>query len=292
MRITDGMKYGSVLRNLTSLGARHAKASQQALTGNRIGAPSDDPSGAAELLRVHSSLSRAQAQRDAIKNARGDVELAEGVLSEVNTLFQRAHEIAMQGSNGNLSADNRAALATEVGDLKRHLVSLANTKGSRGFLFGGSQTDVAPFDANGTFSGNDLEHSIQLGNGSPTRVSVSGASAFTSAGGRDIFADLDALQAGLAADDGSAVSATLGSIETSRQQVIREQTQAGLTINRLDTSDASLDQLELSLSKREQAVGAADPFEAYARMSSLAQALERAVTVSRQILDLGADQRF
>jgi flagellar hook-associated protein 3 FlgL len=198
----------------------------------------------------------------------------------------------MQGANGSLSASDRTALANEVADLKQELVGLANTKGSQGYLFGGSKTGSPPFAASGAFSGDDTAHVIQLGTGSPTPVSASGASAFTAAGGRNVFADLDALAGALSANDPSAVSGTLDNLEASRKQIVGEQAKAGLTMNKLDSSDAALEQLQLSLNKSTDQVAAADPYEAYSQMTTLAQSLERAVTVSRQILDLGSNNRF
>lgn len=292
MRITDGMRYGSIAKNLADLSARQNQASQQALTGRRINAPSDDSIGAAQLVRAHSALKHADAQRAAITSAKGDAEQSEAVLDQANSLFQRAHEIALQGANGSLSADDRTALATEISHLKAELVDLANARGARGYLFGGSKTSSPPFSASGAFSGDNTPQVIQLGSGNPTPVSASGANAFTAAGGRNVFADLDALASALTADDPIAVSATLDNLETSRKQIVREQAQAGLTMNRLDASDSALEQLQLSLGKQEQNAGAADPYDAYSKMTALSQSLERAVSVSRQILDLGSSNRF
>lgn len=292
MRVTEGMRYAQVTRGLAALTAEHAKASRQASSGRRLEQPSADPVAAAELSRLRASQSQTAAHRNVIRDARGDAELTEATLAQANSLFVRAHEIAMQGANGSLGADERAALAEEVHGLKQELVGLANTRGTRGYLFSGSQTDTAAFSNGGVFQGDDVDHVVQIGNAPPQSVSVSGAEAFTAAGGRDVFADLDALEAALAANDQSAASATLTGLESSRQQIVKAEARAGTIIDRLDTSDQVLEQLQFEFDKRQGEIDGVDPVDAYTRLVQLGQALEQAVSVSRQLLDVGRFGRF
>jgi flagellar hook-associated protein 3 FlgL len=285
MRVTDGMRYADVQRNLARLQSENADASQQATTGLRIGKPSDDPIGAAELARLQASMGNASSHRDTIKAVRGDAELAESTLAQATEIMTRAKEIAMQGANDSLSADDRKALATEAQNLKSGLLQLANTRGSKGYLFAGSQTDQSAFDVNGAFQGDDVEQTVDVGSSTPTAVSASGAKAFTIAGGRDVFADLDALASALASNDRAGIATSLDQVDASQKQITTERARNGLIVGKLDSTDSVLDQLGVDLGKRQADVGAADPFEAYSRMTVLGQSLQRAVQVSRQILD-------
>jgi flagellar hook-associated protein 3 FlgL len=285
MRVTDGMKYLDVQRNLARIQSENAEASRQAATGLRINQPSDDPIGAAELARLSASLGNAGAHRDTIKAVRGDAELAESTLAQATELMTRAKEIALQGGNGALSADDRAALATEARNLKTNMLQLANTRGSQGYLFAGSQTDQPAFDTNGVFQGDDQDHTVDVGGSTPTAVNASGAKAFTVAGGRDVFADLEALATALASDDQAGIAASLDQVDASQKQITTERARNGLIVSKLDSTDSVLEQLGVDLGKRQADVGAADPFEAYSRMTVLGQSLQRAVEVSRQMLD-------
>jgi flagellar hook-associated protein 3 FlgL len=285
MRVTDGMRYTDVQRNLARLQSENADASRQATTGLRIGNPSDDPIGAAELARLQVSLGSASAHRDTIKTVRGDAELAESTLAQATEIMTRAKEIALQGANDSLSADDRKALATEAQNLKSGLLQLANTRGTKGYIFAGSQTNQSAFDPNGVFQGDDVEQTVDVGSSTPTAVSASGAKAFTSAGGRDVFADLDALASALSNNDRDGIAASIDQVDASQKQITTERARNGLTVSKLDSTDSVLDQLGFDLGKRQADVGAADPFEAYSRMTVLGQSLQRAVQVSRQILD-------
>jgi len=288
MRVTDGMRQASVLRNLQDLSSRHADATQRAQSGMRVNQPSDDPSAAAELVKNRVRQAKNESSQEAVNMARGDLELAEGTLAEAGDLFGRLQEIAISGGNGALGADERKNLATEVGNIKAQLVSLANTRGTKGFLFAGNKVDTTPFSSAGAFSGDDGEQQVDLGSGAPVSVGVSGALAFTAAGGRNVFADLDALQTALAANDSGGATATLTGLEASRKQVMAVRSDSGLKISRLDTTEDVLSLGKVAIAKRNEDVGGADPYAAYSDLVNLQSALEQAVAVSRKVLDLGS----
>jgi flagellar hook-associated protein 3 FlgL len=292
MRVTDGMRHSDSLRSLQRLNSRYADASSRALTGRRVDLPSSDPAAAAELVRNRAAQERNEVGKQAASFARADLESAEGALAEAGDVFQRAHELAMQGANGSLGADQRRDLAIEVGHLKVQLVALANTKGTNGYLFGGTQVSTVPFADSGAFAGDDNQRLVDLGMGAPMAASVSGARAFTASGGRDVFADLDALQTALTNNDQAGVSATLTNLESSRKQVMAVQADAGLKLERLSTTESVMDRVSLALAKQDEEIGGADPYEAYSDMVQLGQSLEQAVAVTKRMLDLGGLFRF
>jgi flagellar hook-associated protein 3 FlgL len=286
------MRYSEVLRNLSNLTSQHAEASREAATGIRVGKPSDDPIAAAELARLRASNSQTGSHLSTINTVRGDAELTEATLSEASDIFVRLRELTLQASNGDLSADDRAAVGEEVKGLKEALLSLGNTRGTRGYLFSGSAVSTKAFDATGAFQGNADPHQVAIGNSTPTNVSTSGADAFVVAGGRNVFADLDSLSTALAANDESGIRASLDAIDASHEQLVNARARSGLVLSKLDASESVLSSLDTEQTRRAQEAGAADPFESYSRVTVLGQSLERAIAVSRQILDIGGGNRF
>ena len=291
MRVTENMRYASVTNNLSTVTSRQAKAAQVAQTGIRVNAPSDDPIAAAELARLSASQTQISARRSTISSVRGDAELAETQLQSASDLLATAKELAMQGANGTINAEQRTTLAGQIKDLKEALVGLANTKGSAGYLFGGLQTQNRPFSNSGAFSGDDGSHLVDIGNSTPTAVNASGAKAFTVAGGRDVFADLDTLYTALNGNDVAGVAASLDNLDASRAQITQAQSAAGTMINRLDASDAVLSAANLQTQKSTQEVGAADPVQAFSNLTQLNNSLQQAVSVAKTMLDISASWR-
>jgi flagellar hook-associated protein 3 FlgL len=292
MRVTDGMRQTNMVRTLDNLSAAQQDASNRALTGQKVNKPSDDPAAAAELARIRASQAQTDAGLKAASTAEGDLTLSESVLAQANDLFSNARELAQEGTNASLDANARTALANQVGQLKAQLVGLANTKGQTGYLFAGSQTTTQPFDTSGNFSGDDSAHMVDLGTGVPTAVNVSGARTFTAAGGRNVFSDLDALQAALNANDQTAVANTFAGLEASRQQIVAAQSDAGMRIDRMQTTEDILTQAKTALQTRQQNTAGADQYQAYSDLVTLGQSLEQAVAVAKQVLNIGGLNQF
>lgn len=292
MRVTEGMRYSQVLGNLASINAQHAQAAQEASTGIRVTKPSDDPIAAAELARLSASSSQTKAQLSTIDTVRGDAELTESTLSDASDIFVRLKELALQGANGGLTAEERATIGVEVSGLKEALLSLSNARGTRGYLFSGTQVSTPAFDTNGNFQGNDDAHVVGIGNSTPTAVSTSGADSFVVAGGRNVFADLDSLSTALANNDEAAIRGSVDNIDLARGQLVDARAKAGLILSKLDASQSVLTSLDTQQQKTAQTAGAADPYESYTRVTTLGQTLDRAIAVSKQILDIGSTNRF
>ena len=291
MRVTEGMRYSQVLSNLANISSQHAKATQEAATGVRVGKPSDDPIAAAELARLSASSSQTKAHLSAIDAVRGDAQLTESTLEGASDIFARLKEIALQGSNGELTAEDRKTLSVEVVGLKDALLKLGNTRGTRGYLFSGSEVTTAAFDPNGVFQGNDNAHVVQIGNSTPTSVSTSGSEAFVVAGGRDVFTDLQNLATALNTDDLAGIRTAIDDIGASHAQLVNARARSGLVLSKLDASESVLSSLDTEQQRRAQ-IGAADPYEIYTKVNALGQSLERAISVSKQILELGGISRF
>ena len=105
----------------------------------------------------------------------------------------------------------------------------------------------------------------------------------------DAFATLENLRQALLSNSASQISGTLGDIESSRAQMVRVQSEAGLIMNRLDTADEALGVTALELSRQDSALGDVDPFAAISELTQLSTTLEQSIAVARQTLTTGRD---
>ncbi len=103
--------------------------------------------------------------------------------------------------------------------------------------------------------------------------------------------NLAQLRTALAADDSAGISASLDGLEASRKQIEQERGKAGLSLEKLRAADQVLEQGRVDVARSSERVGAADAFEAFSKLTSLSGAFERAIAVSKQMLDLGSRWR-
>ena len=77
MRITEGMKYSAALQGQTRAAQRLFDASRVASSGERVAAPSDDPTAWAAAVGHEARIARLGARSTAATRASGDLEAAE-----------------------------------------------------------------------------------------------------------------------------------------------------------------------------------------------------------------------
>ena len=91
-----------------------ANSMQQLSTGKRINSAADDAAGLAISNKMTSQI---RGLNQAIRNANDGISMlqtAEGATQEITNMLQRMRELAIQASNDTYSADDRAALDTEI----------------------------------------------------------------------------------------------------------------------------------------------------------------------------------
>jgi flagellin len=163
-------------RNLTKSGSDLNVSLQRLSTGLRINSAKDDAAGLAISERFTTQI---RGLNQAIRNSNDGVSLAqtaEGALSESGNLLQRIRELAIQSSNATNSASDRAALQSEVNQLKTELQRTATTTSFNGLniLDGSYQNQVFQV---GDQSGTDNQIQVSI---SDTRTT--GLGVFTVAG--------------------------------------------------------------------------------------------------------------
>jgi flagellar hook-associated protein 3 FlgL len=289
MRITNSMQFDAMNLSMSKLETRLMNASKEASTGLKLQAPEDDPAGAAALVRLGTTEDQTTSFKSTIDRVQGDAALSEGTLASAGDLLSQARSLAIQGSSGALSASDRAILSKQVDGIFQDLLSLANTKGEHGYLFAGSATHTAPFDATGTFQANDDARQVQIADGVSVTANTSGARAFTAAGGTDVFQAVSALKTALAANDPAAVESSVNALDASSSQITAARSETGLLMARLDSTSSLHDQNLTLIASAKNGIANADLPAAYSALSQAQTTYTQAISVGKQVLTtLGA----
>jgi len=104
-------------RMLQTTNRAQAKSMEKLSSGNKIVRSADDAAG---LSISEKMLKQIQGLNKAIDNASDGMSMtniADGAMDEVGGMLQRLNELAIQGSNGTLSQDERSAINAEAGQL-------------------------------------------------------------------------------------------------------------------------------------------------------------------------------
>ncbi len=237
-----------------------SKTQQQLSTGQRILTLADDPVAATLTLGIKESIEMTEQYQTNGTIAENRLGLEEATLEGVVNLLQRVRELAVQGNNDTLNAQDRTTMALEVRERLDELLGLANTKDANGeYLFAGFQGRTQPFTqpAPGVFaySGDQGQRSLQIGPDRQVAVGDSGFDVFVdipadSGGKQDIFTTLYTFAVDLEANNPSGV--TLSDIDLAMDNILNVRARIGARQNvidsRRDVNEGGLLQLRSTLS--------------------------------------------
>ncbi len=191
MRVTERFRTDELLRNLQAHAWRLSRAYEKLSTQHEIIRPSDDPTGAARIMRLTAHLQSLEQTNESVMTAQSFLTFATDAMERAADTVTRARVLAVQAANGTFSDSERQAIATEVNQLLESLVQMGNEMTEGRYLFSGTKTDTAPFsvvrDADGdiesiSYDGSASPLQFPLGRGRQVPVSVLGDVAFIQSG--------------------------------------------------------------------------------------------------------------
>ena len=223
-----------------------AQASEQQLTaelssGVRVNSLSDDPLAAGENVLLLNQMQRDDSFTQTSSLVQGQLQVADSALGAVVAQLTQAVTLATSADNGTMNGSDLASISKQIAGIRDEVVSLANTSYQGQYIFGGSQTVVAPFSiskatspATATYSGDANVNYLQTPNGQMIQLNVPGDQIFM-AGGSSVLGVLNQLVADFASgvpaatavSDTTALSTALNFV--SQQRVVVDNSLTRLT---------------------------------------------------------------
>ena len=254
--------------NIASLNAqRHMANVTNRIQGNysrlasglRIASAADDAAGLAISERMRSQI---RSFSVAARNAQDGLSLAqtaEGALGEVSNILSRMRELAMQSSNGTLSANDRTTIDAEFDELKDEINRIA------------TETE---FNGTALLEGTNAAITIQVGIDAGETIQLAMVDVQTGATGLNVAA-LDT------ADQANAVTA-LGAIDTAIDTVNGARGTLGAGQNRLSSTLRSILNVRENLSAAESRIRDVDVASETADLTKNSIMQQAAVSVLQQ----------
>ena len=286
MRITGNRMIDLASASTTKNQATVGTVSAQLSSGMRVTTPSDDPTAwlAAQRTKMRQALS--QGSGAAVATSRERLEVSDNSLASMGDIVSQVRTLAVQGASDTYNANNRAGLGAEVQGLFQAALDSANAQGNDGeFLFGGSASTTAPFDAAGVFHGDANVRSVPSNASLTTGVTISGAS-LTAAHGVDVMPLLSRVATALANNDMPTLLAALPDLDTAVKQISLARSQGGAAMNALDQTTAARTVLEQDMTAAISRYVEVDSVAAASDLAKASQSLEVSRAVSSHIISV------
>lgn len=251
MRVTFNTFPDTLLGRLQSLGGEQNKALTQLSTGQRIAAPSDDAPAMQRILNLR--VEKKQNQQY-YRNATDGMEVSKvtfASLEQIKDLLVRASELAANVS-GASSGQEFTAKATEIDQLVKQGLNVANTKLRNNYLLAGNAagTGVDPFalDASGKAiytpdtptAQTDATDTPEMHIGEDTTISAYAVPS-ENRQVRDLLNKMIDLRDAMNSKDSASVIALRDDLATQEDLILSSLSRAGTTQYRLETAMKDLE---------------------------------------------------
>ena len=234
-------------------------AMEKLSTGSRINYAKDDAAGQAIVTRLSAEIQGLSAASRNSADAQSMLDTADGALQESQTVLLRMRELAVQSANGTLTDADRDHTDAEFQQLVSELTRIAD---------------------NTTFAGQNLlngaNFSFQIGEGANQTISVS----IDDMAATDLNVYDDGTTTGtndVNLQSSANAQSAIGLIDAAIEEVSGERGELGAVSNRLSSTMANLDQINVNLSASRGRIQDAD-FAAETANLAKNQILQQAAT--------------
>ena len=144
MRISDLEMSQTFIQNYNNINTQLNTLQTQIATGNKIQEPSDSPSGTASLIQWNSQLAQSQAYSSNVSTASSFVtdttDTMQSIQTDVSGIMTTLSDLGNTTDSSNYSN-----YAQQIEGSLSDILSLANTKSSGQYIFGGTDESTAPY---------------------------------------------------------------------------------------------------------------------------------------------------
>jgi flagellin len=233
----------SIINSVSSLQAENALANttnalnknlQQLSTGLRINSGADDAAGLSIANGLSANIAALTQSSNNASDGVGMLQTADGALSQVTTLLNRAITLATEASNGGLSATQATALQTEYASIQTEINNIGTSTDFNGTAVFGSSGSV--FESDGTTT-STISDAVAALSASGLGLTTKGTPLSTTAGATTELALIDTAVSTVAADRGT-IGATVN-------QLTASQSVEGAAVTNLTSAEDSIQNADI-----------------------------------------------
>ena len=245
MRITSLMLSRGVLDDVARASVRLSKTQEKLSSGKELTRPSDDPPAVSRALQLRAEMEGAQQLQRNVGEGQGWSEVTDSALETINDALQRVRELTVRAATDTAAGTPREAVAAEVRGIIDSVKTAANAQYGGRYIFSGTSTTQQPYAMgdDDTYLGDTDPLNVQIGPGVNVRVNVDGERVLGTAPD-GLLARLRGVLQHLEDDDGPALRADVGLLDTALDDLNAVRATVGATYNRLEVADGRLAEYE------------------------------------------------
>ncbi len=307
MRVATNAYTDSMLNQFNILTARQNALQNQAATGLRIQSASDDPAAMESTLRDLSQKAAQNQYASNIGTLQTRATAVYNVMQSLQTISNRASEIATSAGSPTASPAQLDNYANEVQQLIQQAAQLMNTKdpASGQYLFSGTNSTQTPYltttDVNGnitavTYHGNASVNQVEIAPGTTVSADVPGENTGTSGArglitdgtsGADLFNHLISLQNNLQSGNTAAITSTdSANLQKDENNLLYQISNNGAVQNHLTSAATFAANQSSSLDQMISNSSSADLVQTMVQLSQAQTAYQAALQSSAKIMQL------
>jgi flagellar hook-associated protein 3 FlgL len=234
---------------------------RQIASGLSVNDPSDNPAAAAVLIQNAEQTSQADQFQRSIGSVQGEIQNADSTLNSMISALQQAINLGVEGANGTVNSDDRAAIVTQVQGIQSQLLSLANLTYQGNYVFAGTATQTTPYvldpssSSGVTYQGNSGVNSVTLGNQFSLQTNVPGSQLFSNSG-NDMFQSIQDLITSL--QSGTGIGTAVTEVGNASSYINAQAVFYGNALNQLNSQQTYLSSDTAELAQQQTTVAGAD----------------------------------
>ena len=251
MRVTNSMVASKFIINMNRNAARLEKYSEQMSSGDLISRPSDDPAATAKILILNKTIQEADQYVKNLDGAKSWLDATDSAFYEINDILHRVREIAVMGANETWNDTARAAMVSELEQLKDQLVDAANIRHEGKYIFATDNItakpfDEAAFDLNGSETSTSAARQLEIAPNITLNLNNKGKEIFIN---NNVFAKFDELITNISSDTTAGlVSGNIDDVENIMDEFMKERVNVGSKTHRVENSISKYEEEKLNLS--------------------------------------------
>ncbi|MDR3155058.1 MAG: hypothetical protein LBW85_12525 [Deltaproteobacteria bacterium] len=137
--------YRNINANLDLLSWRIAQLSSKVASEKQINKPSDNPSGAATVLRTRTVLSEITQHKENVGYANTWITHTGNVTSSIKSVLDEIYTNAEQAATDTVNGEQRSIIAEEVDQLFKTMIQFGDVRYLDNYLLAGQSTQTTPF---------------------------------------------------------------------------------------------------------------------------------------------------